>query len=43
MLWVENDHHASINKEIIKIDINEEYSRIEDFTVVESRCYLNII
>ena len=21
----------------------EEYSRIEDFTVVESRCYLNII
>lgn len=43
MLWEENDHHASINKEIIKTDIIEEYSRIEDFTIVESRCYLNII
>lgn len=43
MLWEENDHHASINKEIIKIDIIEEYNHIEDFTIVESRCYLNII
>lgn len=42
MLWEENDHHASINKEIIKTDIIEEYSCIEDF-IVESRCYLNII
>lgn len=43
MLWEEKDHYASINKEIIKTDIIKEYSHIEDFTVVESRCYLNII